>query len=108
MTGVTISTTQVAMAKENAEKAGVADRIRFQEMDGEKLDFPGEDGTFDAVWISEALSHFVTKPKFFAGALRLLKPGGKLVIADWFRADHISKKLEEDVIKPIEFGMLRE
>ena len=76
VTGVSLSTTQVAMAKENAAKEGVSPR--FLEMDGEKLSFPGEDGTFDAVWISEALSHFPRKDAFFAHAMRLLKPGGKV------------------------------
>jgi tocopherol O-methyltransferase len=78
VTGVSLSTTQVAMAKENMKKEGVT--VRFLEMDGEKLSFPGEDGTFDAVWISEALSHFPRKDAFFAHAMRLLKPGGKIVM----------------------------
>lgn len=104
-TGVTLSTTQVAMAKQNAAEAGVTDRVRFFEMDGENITLP-EDGTFDAVWISEALSHFPNKDRFFANAMRMLKPGGKLVLADWFRADHISAKLSNGVIKQIEKGML--
>ncbi len=80
------------------------------------------------MWISEALSHFVRKDAFFAGAMRMLKPGvaastthlathvvcismlftvgGKLVLADWFRADHISKKHADGVIAAIEKGML--
>ncbi len=105
-TGVTLSTTQVAMAKKNAEKAGVTESVRFFEMDGENVQLPGEDGTFDVVWISEALSHFPNKDRFFACAMRMLKPGGKLVLADWFRADHISAKLTNGVIAQIEKGML--
>jgi tocopherol O-methyltransferase len=104
MTGVSISTRQIEMAKENAAKAGV--NVRFIEMDGEKLDFPGEDGTFDAVWISEALSHFPRKDKFFAHVMRLLKPGGKWVCVDWFKADNIGVKLQEGVVADIEKGMI--
>jgi tocopherol O-methyltransferase len=109
VTGVTISTKQVEMANENAHKAGISS-VTFIEGDGEKLDVvlgAGADGTFDAVWISEALSHFTNKGAFLAHAHRLLKPGGKLVIADWFRADHISEKLVDTVVTPIEKGMLR-
>jgi tocopherol O-methyltransferase len=96
VTGVSLSTTQVAMAKENMAKEGVT--VRFLEMDGEKLSFPGEDGTFDAVWISEALSHFPRKDAFFAHAVRLLKPGGKIVIVDWFRGDAIGPKLLNGIV----------
>ena len=77
VTGVSLSPKQIEMAKANLELLAPDASIRFLEMDGEKLDFPGEDGTFDAVWISEALSHFPHKELFFAHALRLLKPGGK-------------------------------
>jgi hypothetical protein len=44
----------------------VSDRTLFLEGDGEKLtDLLGASahGTFDAVWISEALSHFPNKDK---------------------------------------------
>lgn len=110
VTGVTISTKQVQMARAAAEAAGVDELVDFHEGDGERLDempvLADAAGTFDAVWISEALSHFVHKDKFFAHAHTFLKPGGKLVLADWFRADHISKKHETGVIAAIEAGML--
>jgi len=104
VTGVSLSTTQVAMAKENMAKEKV--KVRFLEMDGEKLNFPGEDGSFDAVWISEALSHFPRKDAFFGHAMRLLKPGGKIVIVDWFVADTLGPVLKNSTIADIERGML--
>jgi len=75
-------------------------------MNGESINFPGEDQTFDCVWICEALSHFSNKPAFFAHAFRLLAPGGKLVLADWFSADKIKTDEEKETIKAIEYGML--
>ena len=104
LTGVSLSTKQIEMAKANAAREGVS--VRFLEMDGEKLSFPGEEGTFDAVWISEALSHFPRKDAFFAHAMRLLKPGGKVVVVDWFRADNIGAALLDGCIAAIEKGML--
>jgi tocopherol O-methyltransferase len=107
LTGVSLSTTQVAMAKANAAAKGLGpENPRFLEMDGEKLSFPGQDGTFDAVWISEVLSHFPRKNAFFAHAERLLKPGGKLVLVDWFRADCLGPSMLSSVITDIEDGML--
>lgn len=106
VTGVSLSPVQVGMAKENLARLAPGVQVRFLEMDGEKLDFEGEDGTFDAVWISEALSHFPHKELFFAHAMRLLKPGGKWVCVDWFKADNISEAHEKGVIRDIEVGML--
>ena len=110
VTGVTISTAQVGMARAAADDAGVSAAVDFHEGDGERLDelpaLKGAAGTFDAVWISEALSHFVNKDRFFAHVHTFLKPGGKLVLADWFRADKLSKKHEKGVIAAIEHGML--
>lgn len=51
VTGISLSDKQIEMAKDNASKSGA--QVRFLQMDGEQLSFPGEDGTFDCVWISE-------------------------------------------------------
>jgi SAM-dependent methyltransferase len=85
-------------------------KVRFIELDAEKMgEFfsPGqgegkEQGGFDVVWISEALSHFPNKALFFHNAHKLLRPGGKLVLADWFRAEGLGEGVFEADIKPIE------
>lgn len=80
----------------------------FIELDAEKMGtyFSAQAGTFDCVWISEALSHFPNKALFFENAQLLLKPGGSLVIADWFKREGVSEKEMEADIRPIEDGML--
>lgn len=95
--------------------------VRFLELDAEKMGDYFLDGTaetaatattttspglFDVVWISEALSHFPDKALFFRNAQRVLRPGGKLVLADWFKAEDLSAKAFDADIKPIEDGML--
>lgn len=80
-------------------------RVKFLELDAEKLEAHFSPASFDAVWISEALSHFPDKPLFFRNAARLLRPGGALVIADWFKAeDEEVRRVQggEDDIKLIE------
>ncbi|KAL8703119.1 MAG: hypothetical protein Q9225_008125 [Loekoesia sp. 1 TL-2023] len=52
------------------------------------------------------MSHLPDKKLFFRNAVRLLKPDGKLVIADWFKADDLTTAQLEADIKPIEDGML--
>ena len=90
-------------------------KVRFIELDAEKMgeyfssssSSPQESGAeqqggFDVVWISEALSHFPNKALFFHNAHRLLRPGGKLVLADWFKAEGLSEKEFDADVKPIE------
>ncbi|KAL8976348.1 MAG: hypothetical protein Q9177_006874, partial [Variospora cf. flavescens] len=76
---------------------------RFLELDAEELGqhFP-EPGFFDCVWISEAMSHLPEKRLFFQNAARLLTTNGKLVIADWFKAENLTIEQFEADIKPIE------
>ncbi|KAF7558613.1 hypothetical protein G7046_g5534 [Stylonectria norvegica] len=83
-------------------------KVRFIELDAEKMAnfFAGQEGTFDAVWISEALSHFPNKPLFFQNVQSVLKVGGKLALADWFKAEDVDDNTFINDIKPIEDGML--
>ena len=62
--------------------------------------------SFDAVWISEALSHFPQKELFFRNTAKLLVPDGRLVIADWFKAGGLDEVQMDTDIRPIEDGML--
>lgn len=86
-------------------------RVRYVEEDAEKLRDCFATGptktSFDCVWISEALSHLPDKQLFFTNASLLLRPGGKLVVADWFKAEDLTAAQMEADIKPIE-GILIE
>jgi ubiquinone/menaquinone biosynthesis C-methylase UbiE len=48
---------------------------------------PFPDAHFDVVWACESLCHAEHKIDFYREAYRLLKPGGRLVIAEYIRAD---------------------
>lgn len=124
VTGITISGTQVHMArnltaKENGrgQQVGTEDydkvgngKVRFLELDAEKMgDYfhtAPNDTTFDAVWISEAMSHLPDKQLFFRNAFSVLRNGGKLVIADWFKAEHLTSAEMKADIEPIEGSRL--
>jgi MPBQ/MSBQ methyltransferase len=82
VTGVTISPQQVKRAQELTPK-GV--KAQFQVDDAMALSFP--DASFDVVWSVEAGPHMPDKAVFARELLRVLKPGGVLVVADWNQRD---------------------
>ncbi|KAL8708426.1 MAG: hypothetical protein Q9220_006716 [cf. Caloplaca sp. 1 TL-2023] len=120
--GVTISGRQVEIAERlTRECVGAANdcgfgepiqlgngSVQFMEADAEKMAdiFPPEGERFDYIWITEALSHLSDKQLFFHNAFHLLRRSGKVVIADWFKAEGLSEREVERDIKPIEEGML--
>ena len=82
VTGVTLSPQQVRRAQELTTPEVNA---HFQVDDALALSFP--DASFDVVWSVEAGPHMPDKAQFARELMRVLKPGGILVVADWNRRD---------------------
>jgi MPBQ/MSBQ methyltransferase len=82
VTGVTLSPQQVRRAQELTAPEVNA---RFQVDDALALSFP--DASFDVVWSVEAGPHMPDKAQFARELMRVLKPGGILVVADWNQRD---------------------
>lgn len=82
VTGVTISPQQVKRAQQ-LTPAGVT--AQFKVDDAMALSFP--DASFDVVWSVEAGPHMPDKARFARELMRVLKPGGILVVADWNQRD---------------------
>ena len=82
VTGITISPQQVQRAQELTPPEVPA---QFKVDDATALSYP--DASFDVVWSIEAGPHMPDKAVFAQELLRVLKPGGLLLVADWNQRD---------------------
>lgn len=79
--GITLSPIQAARATERAIAAGLEDKVSFQVANA--LEMPFEDNSFDLVWSLESGEHMPDKAQFLLECYRVLKPGGKFIMATW-------------------------
>lgn len=86
VTGVDLSEGMLAVMREKVAKAGLTEMISIEEGDGENLRFP--DNTFDRVTIAFGIRNFEDRPKGLREMLRVLKPGGRLVILELSRPEN--------------------
>lgn len=79
VTGITLSTVQANRAQERAQRLGLADRVSFQVAN--TLEIPVADHSFDLVWSLESGAYMADKRQFLAECSRVLRPGGKVLLA---------------------------
>ena len=82
--GITPVGSQVARARRFAAARHLDERIRFEQADYTCTPFPS--ASFDVVWALESMCHATDKTAFYNEAARLLRPGGRLVAAEYIRA----------------------
>jgi MPBQ/MSBQ methyltransferase len=87
--GISISPAQIARA--TALTPASEPHCRFAVMDA--LDLSLAAGSFDAVWSVEACPHMPDKQRYANELLRVLRPGGRLAVADWNRRDPVDGAL---------------
>jgi tocopherol O-methyltransferase len=81
VTGITLSPKQVDMASHSARMEQI-ENVNFKVEDAQSLASFSEN-TFDIVWSLESCEQFYDKQLFIKQAFRVLKPGGKLMLATW-------------------------
>ena len=89
VSGITLSERQFEYARQKNEELKLTHLVDFGLEDYTNTSFPGH--TFNTIWAIESLTSLIDKKSFVNEAIRVLKPGGKLVIADYFRNDNNKK-----------------
>jgi cyclopropane fatty-acyl-phospholipid synthase-like methyltransferase len=83
--GITLSQKQLDYACNRLKDNSHAPKINLSLQDFSYTNFPDE--TFDIIWGCESTCYANPKLDFIQEAKRLLKPGGKLIIADYFMTE---------------------
>ncbi|HVO93458.1 MAG TPA: class I SAM-dependent methyltransferase [Terriglobales bacterium] len=94
--GVTISEKQFRFAQANAAAVGEVQFIL-----GDALENGFDATSFDAVTAVESSEHMVDKQKFFREVYRLLRPGGRCVVAAWLSSARPRKWHRRRLLEPI-------
>lgn len=81
VTGISVSRHQVNVANANAQTQELHDQARFEYADAAQL--PYADASFDAAWAFESMLHMPDHHQVLSEMKRVLRPGGRLVIADF-------------------------
>lgn len=80
VTGITISQEQQRRATQLAAERGLTN-VKFEICDALAMKY--EDDQYDFVWACESGEHMPDKEKYVQEMTRVLKPGGRIVIATW-------------------------
>lgn len=102
--GITTSPVGVATARELTEEAGLSGQVSFEQRDATANEF--EDESFDRVWILESSHLMRDREAVVTEAVRVLRPGGRLVWCDIVR--HRTIPFLEVRDRREEFATLRE
>ncbi len=91
--GINLSARQLEIAHQLATANGVAERTEFSVQSFSDMRFTDE--SFDVVWGLESICYAEDKKRFLSEAWRVLKPGGRVIVADGFLNRQGLSKREE-------------
>ncbi len=83
VTGIDISEGMLDIGRKKLEKLGVQNKVELLAGDSETISF--DDNTFDAITVAFGVRNFQNLEKGLTEMLRVLRPGGKLVVLEFSR-----------------------
>lgn len=78
--GIDLTDEYCRVAEELTKRTGLSDRVGFRQ--GDALDLPFADASFDVVWSEHAAMNIPDKARLYSEMFRVLKPGGTLALHD--------------------------
>jgi cyclopropane fatty-acyl-phospholipid synthase-like methyltransferase len=85
--GISLNERQVKKANAVAGQYGLTEKVLFEQKDYINTMYPSR--FFDVVWAIESVCYANDKGIFLKEANRILKPGGRLIIADFFETNNL-------------------
>jgi len=85
VTGITLSPYQANRGNELADEQNLSHKTKFMVADA--LNMPFEDNSFDLVWSLESGEHMPDKKQFVNEVMRVVEPGGRVIIVTWVHRD---------------------
>lgn len=106
VTGIDILDFNLEEARRRSAKLGLEERTTFKWGDYHDLEFA--DGSFDGLYTMETFVHSANPEKALSEFLRVLRPGGRLVMFEYSRtpADELSKEANEAFGRVCELGAM--
>jgi SAM-dependent methyltransferase len=80
VTGVDLTPELCEVAADLTRRVGLDDRVEIHQ--GDALDLPFDDASFDVVWTQHVSMNIADKPRLFAEMCRVLRPSGRLAFFD--------------------------
>jgi tocopherol O-methyltransferase len=95
--GLALSFRLLPRARAYAQRDGVTRAVTFVGADYGRMPFGA--ATFDVVWAVESLCHAPDKSAFYREAARVLRPGGRVVVAEYMRARPAARVRNRDIYR---------
>ncbi|CAN5509521.1 class I SAM-dependent methyltransferase [soil metagenome] len=85
VTGIDLTAELTEVATDLTRRVGLADLVELHQ--GDALDLPFADASFDVVWTQHVSMNIADKAGLFAGMRRVCRPGGRLAFFDILAGD---------------------
>lgn len=88
--GIDISERMMEVGRQKVEKLGLSEKIKFEKQDCTNLQLP--DNSFDVAIVAFGVRNFENLDKGLLEILRILRPGGKLMILELTKPEYFPMK----------------